>query len=501
LRRRLTAVTSTSWDKSGPHNREADVADKYDVVVIGGGPGGYVAAIKAAQLGMKVACVEAQKLGGVCNNWGCIPTKAMLESAKYARKVGELGAFGIKVGNVELDLGAAAKRAAEVAGQGAKGTAYLLKKNKIDHIQGWGRLVGKGQVEVVPGKSAGHGDEPAEEGGDSRTIEAKNIILATGSRPKSLPMLEIDGDRVWSSDHAVFADKAPKSIAIIGAGAIGMEFADVFAAFGSDVTVIEALDRVLPLEDEESSKVVARAYKKRGITLMEGARLEKADIKKTKVKLSVKTAKGKTEELEVERVLVAVGRAPILDDIGLEAAGVQVEKGFIKVDAKMRTTADGIYAIGDCARPPLLAHKASHEGIAAVEHIAGDEHAGVDYGNIPAVTYCHPEVASCGMTEAQAKEAGHEVDVGKFPFSANGRARTAGETEGFVKIIRDRKYGEVLGAHIVGPHASELIGEFVVGRHLETTAEEMDRAMHPHPTLSEAIAEAALASLGHALHV
>ncbi|MFO7894720.1 MAG: dihydrolipoyl dehydrogenase [Longimicrobiales bacterium] len=476
------------------------MADKYDVVVIGGGPGGYVAAIRAAQLGLKVACVEAQKLGGVCNNWGCIPTKAMLESAKYARKAGELEDYGVSVGDVKLDIGVAAKRAGDVADQGAKGTAYLFKKNNVDHIQGWGRIAGKGKVEVVTGKNAGHGDEEPE-GGEETTLEAENIIIATGSRPKSLPMLEIDGDRVWSSDHAVYAESAPKSIAIIGAGAIGMEFADVFASFGSEVTIIEALERVLPMEDEESSKAVARAYKKRKMKLMEGARLEDAEVLKTKVKLHVDTGKDETELVDVERVLMAVGRAAITDDIGLEDAGVELEDGFIKIDEKMRTTADGIYAVGDCAGPPLLAHKASHEGIAAVEHIAGDEHAGVDYGNIPGVTYCHPEVASCGMTEQEARDAGHDIDVGKFPFSANGRARTAGETDGHVKIIRDRKYGEVLGAHIVGPHASELIGEFIVGRHLETTAEEMDRAMHPHPTLSEAIAEAALASLGHALHI
>ncbi len=476
------------------------MADRYDVVVIGGGPGGYVAAIKAAQLGMKVAVVEAQKLGGVCNNWGCIPTKALLESAKYARKVGELADWGIAVGKVQLDLGKAAKRAGEVAGAGEKGTAYLFKKNKIDHVQGWGRIAGKGKVEVDPSKNAGHGDEKAGKG-KKQTLEAKNIIVATGSRPKSLPMLKIDGDRVWSSDHAVYAPESPKSIAIVGAGAIGMEFADVFASFGSDVTVIEALDRVLPQEDAEASKLVARSYEKRGMTVLEGARLEKADVLKTKVKLTVKPKKGDAQQIEVERVLVAVGRAAIVDDIGLEKAGVNVEKGFIAVDGRMKTSADGIYAIGDCAKPPLLAHKASHEGIAAVEAIAGDPHAGVDYDNIPFVTYCHPEVASCGMTEEKAKEAGHEVEVGKFPFSANGRARTAGETDGFIKIVRDTKYGEVLGATIVGAHASELIGEFIVGRHLETTAEEMDRAMHPHPTLSEAIAEAALASLGHAMHI
>ncbi len=477
------------------------MADTYNVVVVGSGPGGYVAAIKAAQLGMKVACVEAQKLGGVCNNWGCIPTKAMLESAKHARLVEHLGDFGIEVGDgVKKDIGVAAKRAAEVAGQGAKGTGYLFKKNGVEHVRGWGRLLGGGKVEVVGGKNAGHGDEEPEDA-DTRTLEAKHIIIATGSRPKSLPMLEIDGDRVWSSDHAVFAESVPKSIGIIGAGAIGMEFADVFAAFGSEVTVIEALDRVLPMEDEESSKAVARAYKKRGIKLMEGARLDDAEVLKTKVKLTVKTKKGEDELVDVERVLMAVGRAPVVEDIGLEAAGVEVEDGFIKVDAKMRTTAEGVWAIGDCTGPPLLAHKAMHEGIAAAEDIAGDEHAGVDYGNIPAVTYCHPEVASCGMTETQAKEAGYDVEVGKFPFSANGRARASGETDGFVKIVRDRKYSEVLGAHIVGAHASELIGEFIVGRHLETTTEEMDRAIHPHPTMSEAIAEAALAALGHPLHI
>ncbi len=477
------------------------MADSYDVVVIGAGPGGYVAALKAAQMGMTVACVEAQKLGGVCNNWGCIPTKAMLESAKHARALENLSEFGLTVnGEITKDLSVAAQRAAKVADQGAKGTGYLFKKNNVEHVQGWGRLLGGGKIEVVGGKNAGHGDEKPEKA-DKRTLTAKHIIVATGSRPKSLPMLKIDGDRVWSSDHAVYAPAAPASIAIVGAGAIGMEFADVFASFGSKVTIIEALDRVLPMEDEESSKVVERAYKKRKIDIFTGARVEKAEVGKTSVSLQFKDGKGKDHTLEVERVLMAVGRAPIIDDIGLDKAGVEVENGFIKVDGKMRTTAAGVYAIGDCARPPLLAHKASHEGIAAVEDIAGDPHAGVDYGNIPAVTYCHPEVASCGMTEAAAREAGYDVEVGKFPFSANGRARTEGETEGFVKIVRDKKYSEVLGAHIVGPHASELIGELVVARHLETTTEELDRAIHPHPTLSEAIAEAALAALGHPLHI
>ncbi len=475
--------------------------DTYDVIVIGSGPGGYVAAIRAAQLGLKVACVEAQKLGGVCNNWGCIPTKAMLESANYARHVGELDDFGITVGDVKLDVTRAAKRAGDVADKGAKGTGYLFKKNRIDHIQGWGRLAGKGAVEVDPGTNAGHGLEAPDKGGKKQTIHGKNIIIATGSRPKSLPMLKIDGDRVWSSDQAVFPQDLPKSIGIIGAGAIGMEFADVYAAFGTKVTLIEALDRILPLEDPDASKTLARVYRKRGIDVLEGARLEKADVGKKSVKLSVKAKDGKTQEIEVERVLVAVGRAPIIDDIGLDKAGVKTENGFIPSDAMMRTNVEGVYAIGDVTKPPLLAHKASHEGIVAAEAIAGVAEHGVDYGNIPAVTYCHPEVASVGMTEEKAKEAGYEVTVGTFPFSANGRARTAGETEGFVKVVRDAKYSELLGAHIVGPHASEMIAEFVVGRQLETTVEEMETAIHPHPTLSEAIGEAALASLGRVIHM
>lgn len=463
------------------------MADNFDLVVIGAGPGGYVSAIRAAQLGMKVACVEADKLGGVCNNIGCIPTKAMLESAKYAKKVKALGEYGVTVGSVELDIGAAAKRSKKVAEQGSRGVAFLFKKHKIESVAGWGRLAGNGKVEV--------------EGENGRTLSAKHIILATGSRAKSLPMLEIDGDRVWSSDHAVFPTATPASLAIIGAGAVGMEFADVYNAFESKVTIIEVLEQVLPLEDADSAAVVDKAYRKRGMEIHTGARLEKATAGKNGVKLSVKAKNGKTQTIEVERVLVAVGRAPIVDDIGLDRTGVEVENGFIKVDDQLRTTAANVYAIGDCARAPLLAHKASHEGVLLVERLAGEHNNGVDYDNVPNVTYCHPEVASVGVTEQKAKEQGLDIEVGTFPFSANGRARTAGETEGMVKVIRGRKYSEVLGAHIVGPSASELIGELVVGRYLETTAEEMDSAIHPHPTLSEAIAEAALASLGRALHI
>lgn len=464
------------------------MADNFDLVVIGAGPGGYVAAIRGAQLGMSVACIEADKLGGVCNNVGCIPTKALLESANYARKTPNLADFGITTGEVKLDLGVAGKRARKVADQGSKGVGFLFKKNKIETIVGWARLAGGTKV-VVEGKDG------------ERTITGKNIILATGSRPKSLPILKIDGDRVWSSDQAVFPQNAPATLGIIGAGAIGMEFADVYNAFGTKVTVLEALEQVLPLEDKECAAVVEKSYKKRGIDMYVGARLEKAEVGKDAVKLTFAGKDGKQQTLEVDRVLVAVGRAPIIDDIGLDKAGVKTERGAIVVDDHLQTTARNIYAIGDCAKPPLLAHKASHEGIAVVENLAGVGHGMVDYGNIPNVTYCHPEVASVGLTEAAAREQGHDVEVGTFPWSANGRARTAGETEGFVKIVRDKKYSEILGAHIVGPHASELIAEFVVGRHLESTVEELEKAMHPHPTLSEAIAEAALAALGRVIHI
>jgi len=465
------------------------VADSsFDVIVIGSGPGGYVAAIRGAQLGLKVACVEADRLGGVCNNIGCIPTKAMLESAKYAKKASSLKDFGVNVGEVTLDIAIAAKRAQNVAVAGNKGVGFLFKKNKITSIDGWARLAGNGKVEV-------------EKDGKKTSYSAKHIVLATGSRPRSLPMLKIDGDRVWSSDQAVFAPEAPKRIAIIGAGAIGMEFADVFAAFGSEVTIVEALDQVLPLEDKDSAQVVERSYKKRGMMIHTSARVEKADVGKKSVKLTFKDKGGKDQTIEVDRVLVAVGREPIVDDIGLEKAGVKTDRGFIQVNDRLETTAKGVYAIGDCARPPLLAHKASHEGIVLMEHIAGQGHGWVDYDNIPNVTYCHPEVASVGLTEQKAKEQGLDYEAGSFPWSANGRARTAGESEGFVKIIRDKKYGEILGAHIVGPSASELVAEFVLGRHLESTVEELERAMHPHPTLSEAIAEAALASMGRVIHM
>jgi dihydrolipoamide dehydrogenase len=462
----------------------------FDIVVIGAGPGGYVAAIRAAQLGYNTACVEEGNLGGVCLNIGCIPTKALLESAAMISHLGHAKDFGITVGEIKTDLAQAVKRSRQVSERLVKGIGFLFKKNKITHLQGRGRLAGKGKVEVT-GKD-----------GKTQTVTAKHVIVATGSRPRDLPFLKIDHDRVWDSTDAMMAQSPPKTLAIVGAGAIGCEFADVYAAFGTQVTIVEVAERILPLEDKDCSAVVEKSYRKRGMTVLTGTKLEKAEIGKDSVKLTVKTPKGETQVIEAERVLSAIGRAPLVEDIGLEKAGVKLdERGFIAIDRQMKTNVEGIYAIGDVAGPPLLAHKGSHEGVQCVEAIHGDPHAGIDYGNIPNCTYCHPEVASVGLTEAQAREKGYDIEVGTFPWTANGRALTAGETDGFVKIIRDKKYSEVLGAHIVGPHATELIAEFVVGRHLESTAEEMDRAMHPHPTLSEAIGEAALASLGHALHI
>jgi dihydrolipoamide dehydrogenase len=463
----------------------------FDLLMVGGGPGGYVAAIRAAQLGLDVACVETSKLGGVCLNIGCIPTKALLTSALLVNEVKDAKKHGISMAELSVDLGPAQERSRKVADQLNRGVTMLFKKNKVTHIEGYGRLAGKGKVEVETSD------------GSTSTYEAKHIILATGSRPRSLPFLEIDGERIWSSDDALFATEAPETLAIVGAGAIGMEFADIFEAYGSKVTILEALDRVLPVEDKDISAQMEKAFKKRGMDIHTGARLEKAESGKEGVTLTFKDKEGESQTLTVDRVLSAVGRIPNTEDLGLDKAGVKLtEKGnFIEVDEWMRPNVDRVSDVGDCAGGPLLAHKASHEGIVCVEKIAGEAHAPVDYTNIPNCTYCHPEVASVGLTEEQAREQGHDIQVGKFPWVGNGRALAHGDAEGFIKVIRDKKYSEILGAHIIGPHATELIAEFVVGRHLESTVEEMEKAIHPHPTLSEAVAEAALAALGRPIHI
>ena len=400
----------------------------FDVIIIGGGPAGYVAAIRSAQLGLATAVVEKDRLGGVCVNIGCIPTKALLHSANLIRQVRDSAEFGIEVGAVKTDYGKAMQRSRRVAEQNSKGVDFLMKKHKITVVRGTGVL--------QPGRKVKVGNE---------THEAKKaVIVATGSRVKGIPAigLEINKTTVISSDEALFLQQAPASLAVIGAGAVGMEFADVYASFGSKVTVIEALDRVLPLEDRDASDAVAKSFKKRGIDVLAGARLEKSEAGKDGVKLLIKDAKGEARTIEVERVLVAVGRAPIVDDIGLDAAGVKVENGFIAVDERLRTSADGVYAIGDVARPPLLAHKGSHEGIACIEAIHGDPHAGIDYQNIPNCTYCHPEVASVGLTEEAARAQRLDIQVGVFPWNVNGRALTAGATEGFVKVVADARYDD-----------------------------------------------------------
>lgn len=465
------------------------MANQFDVIILGGGPAGYVAAIRSAQLGMATAVVERDKLGGVCVNIGCIPTKALLHSAYLANVIREAAEFGITVGAVQTDYGVAMQRSRKVSDQNAKGVELLMKKNKITVV--------KGQGVLQPGKRVKIGNDD---------YEAKQaVMLATGSRVKGLPQvgLEITKTTVISSDEALFLERAPASMAIIGAGAVGMEFADIFNAFGTKVTLIEVLPRILPFEDAEASDVLTKSFRKRKIDVLAGATVKKATVGKDRVTLEVETG-GATQKIEVAVVLLAAGRAVNTEQIGLQEAGVQLtDRGFIKVDQNLQTTAPGggVYAIGDAAGPPMLAHKGSREGVYVAELVAGRKPHPIRYDNVPSVTYCHPEVASIGLTEDQCKERKLDYVVGRFPFSANGRARGSGETEGLVKIIRDRKYGEILGAHIVGSHASEMIHELAVARANEYTVEEVDLAIHAHPTMSEAVAEAALDSLGRVMHL
>jgi dihydrolipoamide dehydrogenase len=465
------------------------VANQFDVIVVGGGPAGYVCAIRAAQLGLAVALVEKDKLGGVCVNIGCIPTKALLHSAYVASLVAhDAKDLGIEVGSVKTDYGVAMRRSRKVSEQNSKGVEFLMKKHKITVIKGAGVLARNRTVRV----------------GKDEYQAKKAVVIATGSRVKGIPQigLEINKTTVISSDEALFLEQVPKTLTVVGAGAVGCEFADIFAAFGTKVALIEALPRILPLEDAESSDTLAKSFKKRGIAVYAGANVKKATVSKEKVALDVDTG-GKAEKVESEKVLMAAGRAVNTENIGLQEAGVQLnERGFIKVNpATLETTAPGVYAIGDVAGPPMLAHKGSREGTVVAELIAGHHPQPIKYDNVPSITYCHPEVASIGLTEEQAKERKLEYQVGRFPFSANGRARTSNETEGFVKIIRDKRYGEILGAHIVGGHASEIIHELAVARQNEYTVEEVDLAIHAHPTLSEAIAEAALDSMGRVVHI
>ena len=465
------------------------MATQFDVIIIGGGPAGYVCAIRAAQLGLATAVVERDKLGGVCVNIGCIPTKALLHSAYVANLVAH-GAkdLGVEVTGTKADYGVAMRRSRKVSEQNSKGVEFLMKKHKVTVLRGTG-VLGKNRTVKV---------------GKEEYQARKAVVIATGSRVKGIPQigLEINKTTVISSDEALFLERVPASLAVIGAGAVGCEFADIFNAFGSKVALIEALPRILPLEDAEASDALAKSYKKRGIAVHAGVQVTKATVAADKVTLTLE-AGGRAETVEAEKVLMAAGRAVNTESMGFEAAGVQLtDRGFVRVNLDtLETTAPGVYSIGDVAGPPMLAHKGSREGVNVAERIAGEQPHPIKYDNVPSVTYCHPEVASIGLTEDQARERKLEYQVGRFPFSANGRARSTNETEGIVKIIREKKYGEILGAHIVGSHASELIHELTVARENEYTVEEVDLAIHAHPTLSEAIAEAALDSMGRVIHI
>jgi dihydrolipoamide dehydrogenase len=463
------------------------LANQFDVIILGGGPAGYVAAIRAAQLGMSTALIEKEKLGGVCVNIGCIPTKALLHSAYIANLLRDAKEFGVEAGTVKTDYGVAMLRSRRVSDQNSKGVEFLMRKNKV--------TVAKGSGVLQPGRKVKVGND---------VYEAKKaVIVATGSRVKGIPQigLEINKTTVISSDEALFLEQAPPSMAIIGAGAVGMEFADIFNAFGSKVTLIEVLPRILPLEDAEASDVLTKSFKTRGIDVLVRAKVTKANVAKDKVALDIEANGGK-QKVEAAVVLMAAGRAVNTENVGLTESGIQLtDRGFVQVDRNLQTSAPGYYAIGDVAGPPMLAHKGSREGVYVAELLAGKKPHPIKYDNVPSVTFCHPEVASIGLTEDQCKEKKVDYVVGRFPFSANGRARGSGETEGFVKIIRDKKYGEMLGAHIVGAHASELIHELTVARENEYTVEEVELAIHAHPTMSEAVAEAALDSLGRVLNM
>jgi dihydrolipoamide dehydrogenase len=466
-------------------------ATSFDVIVIGGGPGGYVAAIRAAQLGRKVAVVEREALGGVCLNWGCIPTKALLRNAEVINLLGQGGDYGFKIENLTVDYAPAQKRSRQVSDRLVKGVGFLFRKNNITHVAGAGELVGPKQVKVTP---------------SGQILEAKNIIIATGARARSLPGMVVDGKRIITSREALELTVVPKRLVVVGAGAIGMEFAYLFRSYGAEVTVIEMLPHVLPLEDDETAAEVAKAFKRRGIAMLVNTRTEAVDVGDAGVTVRVKDqGSGQEQAIPADVVMVAIGVAPNSEGIGLETAGVATDKrGFIVVDEYLRTNVPGIYAIGDVTGKLLLAHVASAQGIVAAEHSAGHETRPIrdaDYIFMPRATYCHPQVASLGYTEAQAKEKGYEVKIGKFPFIANGKALGLNERDGFVKIIADAKYGEILGAHLVGPEVTELLPELALAHTWELTTEEIARTVHAHPTLSEALMEAAHGVEGQAIHI
>ncbi len=460
----------------------------FDLIVIGSGPGGYVAAIRASQLGMKVGVVERSELGGICLNWGCIPTKALLKSAQVFEYISHAADYGISVKEPVADFGAMVKRSRDVAAGMSKGIQFLFKKNNIEQIQGFGKLTKDKKVEVT------------DEAGKKTLYDAKNIILATGARSRELPALPIDGKKIIGYRQAMVLDKQPKKMVVVGSGAIGVEFAYFYNSIGTEVTIVEFLPNIVPVEDEEVSKALERSFKKNGIKIMTSSEVTKVDTKGAGCKVTVKTPKGE-ENLECDVVLSAVGVATNLEGIGLEELGIKHDKGKILVNDYYKTNIEGVYAIGDIVHGPALAHVASAEGIICVEKISGMDVHPLNYGNIPGCTYCSPEIASVGMTEKAAKEAGYEIKVGKFPFSASGKASASGAKDGFVKVIFDAKYGEWLGCHMIGAGVTDMIAEAVVARNLETTGHEIIKSVHPHPTMSEAVMEAAAAAYGEVIHI
>ncbi|MEZ5047366.1 MAG: dihydrolipoyl dehydrogenase [Chitinophagaceae bacterium] len=466
----------------------------YDVIVIGSGPGGYVAAIRASQLGFKTAVIEKESLGGICLNWGCIPTKALLKSANVYEYAKHASDYGVLLDNPKADFGGMVKRSRGVADKMSKGVQFLMKKNKIDVIMGYGKIQSKGKVAVMSTD------------GNTTVYDAKHIIVATGGRARALPTLPIDGKKVIGYREALVLAQQPQSMIIVGSGAIGVEFAYFYNSIGTKVTIVEFMPRIVPVEDEDVSKELEKSFKKQGMTIMTNASVESVNTSGNTVKAKVKTANGEVE-LEADIVLSAVGVVANIENIGLEEAGVKTDKGRIVVDGFMQTNVPGIYAIGDVLPTQALAHVASKEGIVCAENIAFMEKKSthkpepLDYGNIPGCTYCSPEIASVGLTEKAAKEAGYEIKVGKFPFVASGKASAAGNTEGFVKVIYDAKYGEWLGTHMIGMGVTDMIAETVLGRKLETTYKEVLNAVHPHPTLSEAVKEATAVAYGEATDI
>ena len=466
------------------------MAEKRDLVIIGSGPGGYVAAIRAGQLGLRTAVIEKDPLpGGTCLHRGCIPTKALLHTAAVLDGARKSKSFGVRIDGAELDVEAARGYKSKVVTKGAKGVEYLLKKNEVELVRGHGRLSSAHEV-VVSGPE-----------GEERRLETRHVLIATGSVPREVAIAPTDGNRVVNSDHILELERIPESLVVVGSGAVGSEFASIFASFGSKVTLVEMLPRVLPLEDEEISAELEKAFRKRGITCLTDTRLAGVERGEDRVRVEIE-GDGNPEALETDMLLVAIGRAPVTEGVGLEEAGIALDsRGYIEVNERMQTTAANVYAIGDVVATPWLAHVASAEGILAVEQIAGEKARPLDYDQVPSVTYCEPEVGSVGLSEAEARSRGYDVAVGKFPFSASGKASIEGKTLGFVKVVRETRYDQLLGVHIIGPKATDLIAEACLALRVESTTEELFRTIHAHPTLSEALAEAAHAAVGHAIHI